>query len=262
MQVLMNLCLNARDAMPEGGDITFSLANRVFTAAEAKTPRQAGEYLQVTVADTGSGMPPEVLARLFEPYFTTKEFGRGAGLGLSIANHVAVENGGWMEVDSQPGKGTRFHVFLPRTILAVPAALPASRPASVPALEGTETILLVDDEQPVRTVMNAVLSYRGYKVLEAENGTRGIEQFRAAAGSIRLVLLDIRMPEMNGWDTLKKIHELDPRMPVLMLSGGSMDTPDERKSLAGASGVLRKPFTGTEVLRIVREVLDGAKQAG
>ena len=123
MQVLMNLCLNARDAMPEGGDITFSLANRGFGAAEAKAPRLAGEFLQVTVGDTGPGMTPEVLSRLFEPYFTTKEFGRGAGLGLSIANHVAVDNGGWMEVESQPGKGTRFHVFLPRTHLSVTAAM-------------------------------------------------------------------------------------------------------------------------------------------
>ena len=262
MQVLMNLCLNARDAMPEGGDITFTLANRTFNEAEAKPPRLGGEFLQVTVADTGAGMTSEVLERLFEPYFTTKEFGRGAGLGLSIANHVAVDNGGWMEVESQPGKGTQFHVYLPRTLQTAPAAVATPRPTTVPAMEGNETILLVDDEQPVRTVMNAVLSYRGYKVVEAENGNHAVEQFRSARDSIRLVLLDIRMPELNGWDTLKKIRELDPRMPVLMLSGGSMDTPDERKSLSGATGVLRKPFTGTEVLRTVREVLDEAKKNG
>lgn len=264
MQVLMNLCLNARDAMPKGGDLSFKLANRVFAASEATPLRQTGEFVQVIVADTGVGMTPEVLERLFEPYFTTKEFGRGAGLGLSIANHVVVENGGWMEVESEPDKGSRFHIFLPRTRTAVAAATAraAPRAASGAVLEGKETVLLVDDEQSVRTVVHAVLSYRGYTVTDASDGAEALEKFREARGAIQLVLLDIQMPEMNGWDTLDRIRELDPDVPVLLLSGGASDPPADRTSQNEAAGILHKPFASAELLRAIRGILDQTESQG
>jgi two-component system cell cycle sensor histidine kinase/response regulator CckA len=258
VQVLMNLCLNARDAMPNGGELSIHLANRKFGLEEARPPGQPGEFVQVSVQDTGYGMTPEVLGRLFEPYFTTKEFGKGAGLGLSIANHVVVEHGGWMEVESEPGRGSRFHVFLPRSMaVAPPRSDPALSSAAVgTALEGYETVLLVDDEQPVREVIAAMLSFRGYHVIEAGDGTEAMERFRSASGLINLVLLDLQMPRLNGWDTMEKIQELNPQVPVLLLSGGESDPPGDGSALTRAAGVLRKPFASAELLRAVRKVLD------
>jgi two-component system cell cycle sensor histidine kinase/response regulator CckA len=257
MQVLMNLSLNARDAMPKGGEVAFELANRKFTSEEARPPRHPGEFVQISVRDTGHGMSPEVLGRLFEPYFTTKEFGKGAGLGLSIANHVVVECGGWMEVESEPGRGSRFHVFLPRAMMAAPSKAESDTPALTgAALEGYETVLLVDDEQSVREVVQAMLTFRGYQVVEAVDGTEAVERFQAANGTVNLVLLDIQMPRMNGWDTMEKIHELDPRVPVLLLSGGDSDPPGDGSSLTRAAGVLKKPFASPELLRAIRRALD------
>jgi two-component system cell cycle sensor histidine kinase/response regulator CckA len=263
MQVLMNLSLNARDAMPKGGELTFHLANRKFAPGE-RPPRHPGEFVQVSVHDTGHGMSPEVLGRLFEPYFTTKEFGKGAGLGLSIANHVVVESGGWMEVESEPGSGSRFHVYLPRAAAQAPSpAAPAAPAAAVgAALEGYETVLLVDDEHSVREVVQAMLTFRGYQVVEAADGTEALERFRSASATINLVLLDIQMPRMNGWDTMEKIHELSPRMPVLLLSGGDSDPPGDGSALSRAAGVLKKQFASPDLLRAVRRALDQARSAG
>ena len=262
--VLMNLCLNARDAMPKGGRLTLQLANREFTSEDARPPRHPGEFVQISVIDTGVGMAPEVLSRLFEPYFTTKEFGKGAGLGLSIANHVVVEHGGWMEVESAPGSGSRFQVFLPRAIAcdAPKAVAEADGAVTGKALEGYETLLLVDDEQSVREVIRAMLSFRGYQVVEASDGAEAIERFRATTGGIDLVLLDIQMPRMNGWDTMEKLHELDPRIPFLMLSGGISDPPGDGSALSRAAGILRKPFASAELLHAVRKVLEAGRRSG
>jgi two-component system cell cycle sensor histidine kinase/response regulator CckA len=264
MQVLMSLSLNARDAMPKGGELLFQLANLKLGPEEARAPRRSGEFVQITVSDTGHGMTPEVLGRLFEPYFTTKEFGKGAGLGLSIANHVVVEHGGWMEVDSEPGRGSRFHVFLPRAVTATaPPAEPAGGGAAVgTALEGDETVLVVDDEQPVREVIRAMLAFRGYQVVEAGDGTEAVDRFRAANGDIDLVLLDIQMPRMNGWDTLEKLHKLDSEIPVLLLSGGVSEPPADRIASSRPAAVLQKPFASAELLRMVRKILDSTRRPG
>jgi signal transduction histidine kinase/CheY-like chemotaxis protein len=257
VQVLMQLSLNARDAMPEGGELAFELANHTFAVTEARPPRQPGEFVGITVRDTGHGMTPEVLERLFEPYFTTKGFGKGAGLGLSIANHVVVEHGGWMEVESKPGAGSRFHVFLPRAGAAAAAGEPvATVPPAGAALEGRETVLLVDDEEPVRAVIQAMLTFRGYQVIEAKDGEEAVERLRTGGSAIGIVLLDIQMPRMNGWDTLEKIHGLNPRIPVLMLSGGVSDPPGDGSGMNRTAGMLRKPFASEELLRSVRKALD------
>jgi len=264
MQVLMNLCFNARDAMPKGGEISFQLANRAFAPEEARGPQLPGEFVQISVRDTGHGMTPEVLGHLFEPYFTTKEFGKGAGLGLSIANHVVVEQGGWMEVESEPGQGSRFHVFFPRA--KSPAArssepvLPGVRVGA--ALEGHETVLVVDDEQSVRSVIQAMLVFRGYQVLEAGDGAEAIERYRSKREKINLVLLDLQMPRLNGWETMEKIHELNPKIPVLLLSGGVSDPPGDVSALARSAGMVRKPFASTELLRLVRKALDATPRNG
>jgi two-component system cell cycle sensor histidine kinase/response regulator CckA len=256
-QLLMNLCLNARDAMTEGGQLSLVCSNQTV-GRDAKFPlRRAGEFVQVTVSDTGRGMPPEVLARLFEPYFTTKAFGKGAGLGLSIANHVVVEHGGWMEVESEQGWGSRFHCFLPRTnATATPTRSASNEGMSGKALEGKETVLLVDDEDSIRTVVRAILSYRGYEVLEASDGEEALRKFKKSPGEIDLILLDLQMPRMNGWDTLDEILKLKSDARVVLLSGGNAERFGERNAKPRPQKLLSKPFESAELLKMVREVLD------
>lgn len=259
-QALMNLCLNARDAMPDGGELTLRCANRHLDETLVHPPQRAGDFVQITVADTGCGIPPELLTRLLEPYFTTKEFGKGAGLGLTIANHVVVEHGGWMEVDSQPGQGSQFHVFLPRarSATAGPGKLSGrhSGLGGSRLLDGRETILLVDDEHPFRSVMRAMLAFRGYTVLEAVDGAEAVQRYRDAQSQIDLILLDLQMPRMNGWDTLDKILEINPAARVLLLSGGQTDPPPGRASADQANGIISKPFDTVVMLRTLREILD------
>jgi len=259
MQVMMNLCLNARDAMPEGGNLAIECANCTFDSQNAKPPRHPGEFVRISVSDTGHGMAPEVLSRLFEPYFSTKGFGKGAGLGLSIANHVVVEHGGWMEVESEQQKGSRFHVFLPRTTSASPAPkLKEHKIDGGSVLKGTETILLVDDETSIRSVMMAALSFRGFRVLEAKDGEEAMQHYRQSMRDIDLVLLDLQMPRMNGWDTMDQILALNPRARIVLLSGGS-PVPPRPGAMDRALGILMKPFESVQLLRAIREALDDRK---
>lgn len=262
VQVLMNLCLNAREAMPQGGRLTLSLANAAFATEQAVPPRRSGEFVQITVEDTGVGMPPEVLRRIFEPYFTTKEYGKGAGLSLSIVGHILSEHGGWLEAESQVGQGSRFHVFLPKAKPAdgvqpvSPVAVATARPHS---LEGTETILVVDDESSIRIVVRAMLQFRGYKVLEAVSGEEGLLQLEKAGGGIRLVLLDVDMPGLSGWTTLERFRKMAPEVPVVMTSGGVVGESRQRMLQKGAADFIEKPFRAQDLLRTVRQTLDQAK---
>jgi CheY-like chemotaxis protein len=255
-QVVMNLCLNARDAMPDGGDLTIECANCSFDPQTAQSPRHPGEFVRVSVSDTGHGMTKEVLTRLFEPYFSTKGFGKGAGLGLSIANHVVVEHGGWMEVESKWEEGSRFHVYLPRTTAkAEVPKLKEHRVGGDSVLKGSETILLADDENSIRSVMIAALSYRGYKVLEAADGEEAVQRYRESGKDVDLVLLDIQMPRMNGWDTMESILSMNPNARILLLSGGSPVAPTPGAA-ERAAGILLKPFENVQLLRSIREALD------
>ncbi len=254
MQALLNLGINARDAMPQGGTLTITIENASFSAVEALAPRKAGDFVRIGVADTGHGMTPETASRVFEPYFSTKDQTRGPGLGLSIAAAVVADHSGWMEVESEVGKGSRFSIFLPRS--GEPAAVPRKPPApETKAMEGRERILVVDDEELVRMVTKAVLAYRGYQMVEAEDGEDALEKYSAAPGSFDLVLMDMHMPKLNGYDALLRIRELNPKAKAIVLSGGVHD-PDE--SLGQMEGVafLHKPFENQELLRLVRQMLD------
>jgi len=261
-QVIINLCLNARDAMPEGGALSVSASNQTLQPADMVPPRRAGDFARVTVSDTGAGMNKQAMDRLFEPYFTTKEFGAGAGLGLSIGNSIVAEHGGWIEVESEPRRGSRFHVFLPRRLsapeepapcLAAPSALSRSKSA----LEGTETILIADDDYMVRNLIRAVLAYRGYKMIESADGEEALQKALSTAEPPNLVLLDVEMPKRNGWEVLKELQRLRPEIKVILCTGedASESAVDEAKA-AGAARVLGKPFTNPELLRAVRETLD------
>jgi PAS domain S-box-containing protein len=259
-QVVINLCLNARDAMPDGGSMVVSAVNHTVGPDAVVPPRRAGEFVRVTVSDTGAGMTKQVLDRLFEPYFTTKEFGQAAGLGLSIANNIVTGVGGWIEVESKVNHGSRFHVFLPR------AAATAEITASISSvakhrssLDGTESILIADDDYMIRNLMRAVLAYRGYKVTEVADGQDAIERALSATDPIDLVLMDVEMPRVDGWAALAQIRAQKPALPVILCSGSSSEQFDAEAKAAGAASVLPKPFTNPELLKTVREVLDTAK---
>ena len=254
IQALLNLAINARDAMPQGGRITFGTENVVFNAVDAILPRKAGEFVKISVADTGYGMTPEVMRRVFEPYFSTKDLSRGPGLGLSIASAAIAEHAGWMEVDSQVGKGARFYCFLPRCseAAAVPRRLVA---ADTKITESRERILVVDDEELVRMVTKAVLAYRGYQVTEAKDGEDAIEQFSTAATPFDLILMDLHMPRLNGYDALLKIRERFPTARAILLSGGVQEPDNALGNLEGVA-FLQKPFENQELVRLVRQMLN------
>jgi CheY-like chemotaxis protein len=254
MQALLNLGINARDAMPQGGTLTITAENIAFSPARAQTPRKAGDFVRLVVADTGHGMTPDTASRVFDPYFTTKDPSRGPGLGLSIAASVVAEHSGWMEVESQPGKGSRFSIFLPRSNESA-AATRKVPPAETKALEGKERILVVDDEELVRMVTKAVLAYRGYQMVEAEDGLDAIRKYSTAPGSFDLVLMDMHMPKLNGYDALLRIRELNPKAKAIVLSGGVHD-PDESFGQMPGVAFLHKPFENEELLRLVRQMLD------
>jgi CheY-like chemotaxis protein len=256
LQALLNLGVNGRDAMPHGGTLTVTVENVSFSGDTAKPPRHAGEFVRVRVADTGHGMAPEVASRVFEPYFSTKDPSRGPGLGLSITASVVADHGGWMEVESDMGRGSRFSVFLPRSLEAVaaPKRLPGTDTRS---LEGKERVLVVDDEELVRLVTKAVLAYRGYQVTEAGDGKEAVEKYAAAAGAFDLVLMDLHMPRLNGFEALKRIRELNPRAKAIVLSGG-VHEPEDRPALLDNVAFLHKPFENQELLRQVRRMLDTA----
>jgi CheY-like chemotaxis protein len=253
MQALLNLGINARDAMPQGGKLTITVENACFTA-DTPPPRKVGDFVRVTVADTGHGMTPEVLSRVFEPYFSTKDLSRGPGLGLSITSAVVAEHSGWMEAESQVGKGARFSIFLPRSTdsAVTPKLIPV---ADTKATEGKEHILVVDDEELVRMVTKAVLAYRGYQITEAKDGEDAVEKYTGSPAAFDLVLMDLHMPRLNGYDALLRIREINPNAKAIVLSGG-VHEPDEGIGQMEKVAFLHKPFENQELVRLVRELLD------
>jgi PAS domain S-box-containing protein len=254
-QVIMNLTVNARDAMPRGGRLTIETRNISFDTNYSKSHAEAesGEYVMLSVSDTGSGMDKEVQSRVFEPFFTTKEHGKGSGLGLSTTYGIVKQSGGSIIVRSEPGRGTVFKVYLPR---ALGAAEQPEQEDGGAVSTGSETILLVEDEEMVRTLAAQVLSTVGYRVVDAANGHEAIGVAESHQGHIDLLLTDAVMPEMSGMELVDRLQRIRPDMSVLMMSGYS------REAMAGAMlspaiSLLQKPFTPVDLCRKVREVLDG-----
>jgi PAS domain S-box-containing protein len=257
-QVLLNLCLNARDAMPEGGRLLLETANVTVEDGQARQQlgARAGSFVRLRVRDTGHGMPPEVRARIFEPFFTTKGPGQGTGLGLSMVFGIVQQHGGWVECTSAVNGGTCFDVYLPRAADADEA--PAA--ASAPPARGHETVLLVDDDEMVRKVGSAILRRYGYEVLLAQDGQEGVEVYRAEAARIDLVILDLMMPRLSGRDTLRQMLALNPAVRVLISSGYAGDHLNEEDQ-ARAAGFVNKPYRPDELARAVRAALDKAPPA-
>ena len=253
-QVIMNLAVNARDAMPNGGTLTIETSLVEVRAQPFAKPvgLAAGPYVVVSITDTGTGMDQETLSHLFEPFFTTKAQGRGTGLGLATAYGIIRQSGGAIDFTSQPGVGTTAAIYLPAsTKQDAPEPLEAKEPAD---LSGRETILVVEDETRVRKLICDVLVNRGYRVLEATRGDEAIRLAAAYTGAIDLILVDVIMPGMSGPDAAREIRAARPNTPVLYISGYTEETMVHH----GIPGwqFLAKPFLPKALSRKVREVLD------
>jgi two-component system cell cycle sensor histidine kinase/response regulator CckA len=252
-QVLMNLVVNAKDAMPGGGKLTIETQNMVVDEnhRRGQTFIRPGNYVMLAVSDTGMGMNKETQSRIFEPFFTTKEKGKGTGLGLSTVYGIVKQSGGYVMVQSEEGQGTTFHIYLPR---AEGAAEKYAAPVASAAAGGTETILLVEDEESVRQLVRETLAAKGYRVLEAGNGEAGL----AAADreeKIDLVITDVIMPGMGGREMVQQLAKTRPQTKVLYLSGYTEDAIVNEGTMENGTAFLQKPFTLQNLSRKVREVL-------
>jgi hypothetical protein len=260
-QVLMNLCLNARDAMPEGGTLTLETANvdTVPPGSEGSISDGSGlkgslrEYVRLSVSDTGIGMSEAVRAKIFDPFFTTKGVGQGTGLGLAVVYGVAQAHGGWVDVTSAPSAGSRFDVYLPRGITSEELIVSSGLPQHAPRGRG-ETMLVADDEAGVRDVARVALEMAGYRVLLAADGAEAVNVFRTAASEIRLVVLDASMPHLSGRQVFEAIRRIDPTVKVLFASGyhGGGLLPEGSPP---NTAMLPKPYTPSQLASTVHDML-------
>jgi two-component system, cell cycle sensor histidine kinase and response regulator CckA len=252
-QVLMNLVVNAKDAMPEGGKLTLQTQNTVVDENHrGQQFIRPGRYVTLSVTDTGMGMDRETQSRIFEPFFTTKEKGKGTGLGLSTVYGIVKQVGGYVMVQSEMGRGTTFHIYLP---LVDEVAEKHSVSAPDHASGGTETILLVEDEESVRQLVRDTLTAKGYQVVDADNGEAGLAAAHSHTGKIDLVITDVVMPGMGGRELVKQLATTHPRTKVLYLSGYTEDAIVSDGSIEKGTAFLQKPFTLQNLSRKVREVL-------
>jgi len=255
-QVIMNLAVNARDAMSRGGKLTIETANVELDNAYARehVSFRPGSYVMLAVSDTGCGMDAATQARIFEPFFTTKEVGKGTGLGLSTVYGIVKQSDGNIWVYSEPGRGTTFKIYLPRVEGAVETVEPGVAPAR--AVRGSETILLVEDDHAVRVLARSVLQAHGYTVLEASQGKEALFLSGQHEGPIHLMVTDTVMPGMSGRDLAERLKPSRPNMKVLFMSGYTDKAIVHHGELVPGTAFLQKPFTPDALARKVREVLD------
>ncbi len=256
-QVVMNLALNARDAMPNGGSLTVETQERSIDAATAaRLGLDPGDYVQVSVTDTGTGMTPEVRARLFEPFFTTKEVGKGTGLGLSTVYGIVKQAGGQVAVESEPGKGSCFRVIFPRSPES--EGIVAAAPPLFAAPGSGKSILVVEDDAAVRDLVSGPVRTAGYRVTEAHNGVEALELARKA--EFDLVITDVVMPAMGGVELARRLTDMNPRIRVLFISGYPDGDSPRQEGLPADIPFLQKPFLAAELIRKVRERLEDSAQ--
>ena len=241
-QVLLNLAVNARDAMSRGGKLTIQTANA-----------PGGDQILLTVSDTGCGMDEATRSRVFEPFFTTKESGRGTGLGLSIVSSIIKQNGGWIELDSTPGDGTTFRIGLP---ISETPALALTAPAVGEGRTGSETILVVEDDAAVRDLICTILQQAGYRVMPARHGEHALEIWQQHRDRFELVITDLVMPHMSGPAFVEKLRGLGSEVRVLFTSGYADDAVARHGDLDPEVPFIRKPFSSESLLQGVRQALD------
>jgi two-component system cell cycle sensor histidine kinase/response regulator CckA len=262
-QVLLNLVLNARDALEGSGRVTVHTANAVWDGEYAQrhggVDLPLGRYVMLAVSDTGCGMEKEVQERIFEPFFTTKPVGQGTGLGLSTVYGIIKQSGGYVWVYSEPDQGSVFKVYLP-VALTGGAAEPVYEQSEVPC-GGTETILVIEDEDIVRNLACRGLRDHGYKVVEARNGTQALHYIRLHPGGVDLVISDVVMPEMGGRELGQSLARTDPDLPVLYMSGYTGEDVVQRGLLEPGSPFQQKPFTPAALARKIRVMLDQSRRA-
>jgi signal transduction histidine kinase/CheY-like chemotaxis protein len=259
-QVLMNLALNARDAMPDGGRLRIETSNATLDSAYMKQHAAAepGDYVMIAVRDTGTGMDRATQARIFEPFFTTKENGKGTGLGLAMVYGIVKQSGGYIWVYSEPGQGTTFKVYLPRVDQSIrPIARDTAR---IEDLRGTERILLVEDEAPVREVSARLLARAGYRVVDKPDGQSAIESFETNPGGYDILITDMVMPGMGGRELARRVRSLNADLPIVFMSGYTDDEDLRRSLLDNRTMFIEKPFTPELLLNKLREALTSSKK--
>jgi hypothetical protein len=259
-QVLVNLAVNARDAMAHGGTLTIETSNvSIGRASEHQGTRlEPGDYVMLSVSDTGAGMTNEVKAHLFEPFFTTKGPGRGSGLGLAVIFGAVTQHGGQIDVSSQPGRGTSFRIYLPRLAETEPGAHPPL-PDAITA-GGSETIVLVEDDDAVRSLARLVLMRHGYVVHAFEDGASAIRAVAGMTEPLHLVVSDVVMPDMNGRAMAERLLELRPTLRVLFTSGYTESEIAHHGVLADGLEFIPKPYSPDALLQRVRQLLDGRER--
>ncbi|NJD77625.1 MAG: PAS domain S-box protein [Candidatus Methanoperedens sp.] len=252
-QILMNLCVNARDAMPDGGILNITASNFFIDENYARMDNEAkaGSYVIIGVSDTGVGISPEILDRIYEPFFTTKEFGRGTGLGLSTALAIVKSHGGFINVDSKVGKGTAFKVYLPSTI----AETENADERQSPERGHGEWILVVDDEASIRDITTATLKSNLYNVIAAEDGIEAVALYSQKRKDIKAVLMDMAMPNMGGLACISILRKIDPKVKVIAVSGLTEKDKLAKVEDARIGAFLSKPYTADRLLRTIHEVI-------
>jgi PAS domain S-box-containing protein len=260
-QVIVNLAVNARDAMPDGGSLTIETRNVTLDRAALQCHEgfRPGPHVRLRVSDTGYGMDEETLTQIFEPFFTTKEQGKGTGLGLSTVYGIVKQSGGHIDVESVPGRGTAFNIYLPTVVEEQDAEDASAARRDTPG--GWETVLLVEDEDGVRTMAREVLRRNGYHVLEARHGGEAIEASRREDSSIDLLVTDMIMPQVSGRELAERLKQAHPRMRVLFMSGHMQSILGEQGVLSDHAAFLEKPFTPDALACAVRRVLDAPRPA-
>ena len=255
-QVLMNLCVNARDAMPDGGTLTIEAANTVIDEHYARMvpDAEAGRYVMITVSDTGAGIPEHIKDKIFDPFFTTKEVSKGTGLGLSTVIGIIKSMGGFVNVYSEGGKGAQFKIYLPMIETTHPAETAAAE-TSLPPGNG-ELILVVDDEAGIRDIAKTTLETFGYKVLTADDGTEAVAIYASRMGEVQVVITDMMMPFLDGAATIRALQRLDPQVRIIASTGLSEGMRSQDAEKLGAKMVLSKPYTAETLLKALAVSLD------
>jgi two-component system cell cycle sensor histidine kinase/response regulator CckA len=259
-QVLLNLCVNARDAMPNGGTLTIDMENSILDEQYAAMNSQAkvGSYVRINISDSGMGMPPDIIERIFEPFFTTKDLSKGTGLGLSTVMAIVKSHNGIINVYSQPDKGTTFQVYLPA--INITAEVPTQQADDAGSLKGNgETVLLVDDEASIVAVMSQTLQASGYRVLTAIDGAEAVAVYAEHREKIAIVLTDMMMPIMDGQALVQALSRLNPAIKIIAASGLNWDREETNELGMRIKHFLMKPYTAGALLKAIRSVLDAPK---